>query len=287
MAHSRERKRLISRCSPPALLFLVGVMVDRSHGFQLKESKPSSFNRLSSVGSWISGVTNSPPSQPLLTSDLGAALVSGTSLEDKELECVYKASEDGWSAIDFHERVDGKGSSLVVALSRSGQVFGGFNPLGWRSTDDYYSSNAAFLWFAQGNKPKKCPVLTGGKSELIVGLVFCSFISDFCLVYVYFTGNAAVFDYATGGPCFGAADLIIGEPKAAIMGGFAGPDVMDTSVNAGSLKEGRCSVGGTYNVDRATSWPVRGNFQLVQLEVYCNANVADISSGSGPSWWPF
>ena len=101
-----------------------------------------------------------------LTPALAENLVSGTSLEDKELECVYKGSKDGWSAIDFHKCVDGKGSSLVVGLSRSGQVFGGFNPLGWRSTDDYYNSNAAFLWFAQGDKAEKCPILTGGETIL-------------------------------------------------------------------------------------------------------------------------
>ena len=90
------------------------------------------------------------------------------------------------------------------------------------------------------------------------------------------SGNAAVFDYATGGPCFGAADLVIGEPKAAVMGGFAGPDMMDSSVNAGSLKGGRSTVGGSY--DFVNGWPVRGKFELVQLEVYCNAAISASSS---------
>jgi len=100
----------------------------------------------------------------------------------------------------------------------------------------------------------------------------------------YYTGNAAVFDYATGGPCFGAADLVIGEPKAAIMGGFAGPDMMDTSIGAGSLRSGRSAVGGSYGFTKG--WPVRGEFQLVQLEVYCNAAI-NVASSSTPSWWPF
>ena len=34
------------------------------------------------------------------------------------------------------------------------------------------------------------------------------------------------FDYARGGPQFGAADLIIGAPLSPVMGGFAGPDTM-------------------------------------------------------------
>jgi hypothetical protein len=111
-------------------------------------------------------------------------------------------------------------------------------------------------------------------------ILTCRYALSFPLV-----GNAAIFDYATGGPCFGAADLIIGEPKAAVMGGFAGPDSMDISSSAGSLKEGKCSIGGTYDV--VGNWPVRGSFQLVQLEVYCNAAIAADSSSEGPSWWPF
>ena len=70
------------------------------------------------------------------------------------------------------------------------------------------------------------------------------------------------------------------------MGGFAGPDMEDVSINAGSLKEGKSSFGGSYDI--SPKWPVRGSFQLVQLEVYCNAAVADNPiGGGGSSWWPF
>jgi hypothetical protein len=101
-------------------------------------------------------------------------------------------------------------------------------------------------------------------------------------------GNAAIFDYATGGPCFGASDLIIGEPKAAVMGGFAGPDMEDTSINAGNLKNGKCSGFTTYELTGRRDFPVRGTFQLCQLEVYCNAQFKDSSASSaGTSWWSF
>lgn len=46
------------------------------------------------------------------------------------------------------------------------------------STDDYVSSNAAFLWCPKGKDAVKFPVLQGG--------------------------NAALFDYASAGPVFGA-----------------------------------------------------------------------------------
>jgi hypothetical protein len=160
-------------CCISLFILLVNVTILSSWAFQttsqntplLLRSGSGTSTRSSTrlfIGNFISGVTGSAPSQPLLTRELEAQLVKGTSLEDKELECVYKASQDGWSAIDFHQKVDEKGSSLVVALTRSGKVFGGFNPLGWRSTDDYYNSNAAFLWFAAANTAVKCPILPGG-----------------------------------------------------------------------------------------------------------------------------
>jgi hypothetical protein len=150
-------------------------------------------------------------------------------------------------ALDFHSKVDGMGSGVVVALSTSRKVFGGYNPVGWRSTDDYYTSTSAFLWCLRGQQVVKLPILPGG--------------------------NAAVFDYATGGPCF-SSDLQIGAPRAAVLGGFAGPDMEDMAINAGNLRQGKSSVGVTYNWDDA--WPARGSFRLVDLEVYCRRDLQRI-----------
>ena len=77
------------------------------------------------------------------------------------------------------------------------------------------------------------------------------------------------------------------------MGGFAGPDMEDRSASAGNLRKGTSSIGGAYD-DIKGSWPARGAFELVELEVYANANILPSStsgSGSGgffqmPSW-PF
>lgn len=130
------------------------------------------------------------------------------------------------------------------------------------STDDYGSSNASWLWIQTNAKEAiRIPILSGG--------------------------NTAIFDYATGGPCFGAADLVFGPPKAAIMGGFAGPDMMDTSANAGSLRECSSSPGGAYDCPpNGSGWPF-GKSKIVELEVYCNANVIPNKAGGGFTWWPF
>lgn len=147
----------------------ISCFVPYSRASSVSSSYDISSTQMNSVENWISGITNSPPSKPLLTETLKDGLTRGTSLQDKELYCAYRASQDGWSAIDFHKSVDEKGSAVVIALSRSGQIFGGFNPLGWRSTDDYYQSNAAFLWFASNGSTTatKCPILVGGTYDYV------------------------------------------------------------------------------------------------------------------------
>ena len=159
------------------------------------------------------------------------------------LQCVYKASRDGWSATDFHEKVDTLGSGIVAAKTAfGGTVLGGFNPNGWRSTDDYTTSTTAFLFYkARNGQIVKYPVVAG---------------------------SPAIFDYATSGPCFGATDLIIGPPQAAILGGFTGPDLEDDSLAAGSLKRARILPGQAYDTNK--QWPLRGfNVPLQEVEVYC------------------
>jgi hypothetical protein len=214
----------------------------------------------SPLGDLLSGITGQAPA----SLDYPEDVLEGTNIDPTRsnvaLQCVYKASRDGWSAINFHESVDGRGSALVVVLNKSGKKFGGYNPLGWQSTDDYGASNAAFLWFDKGGgSAVRCPVLSGG--------------------------NAAIFDYATGGPNFGAADLVIGSPQAAVLGGFAGPDMEDTSITAGNLREGSSSPGGAYVVPNG--WPARGKFGVAEIEVYCNGNIKPSGGGGGFSLWPF
>ncbi|KAL7558716.1 hypothetical protein ACA910_013429 [Epithemia clementina (nom. ined.)] len=179
-----------------------------------------------------------------------ATIVKGTFLEGKELQCVYKATRDGWSATAFHSAVDERGSAVVVAQASSplfGPIFGGYNPAGWRSTDDYVLSSSAFLWCLSGPRQKR---MVNVKKYPILS-----------------AGNAAIFDYATSGPNFGSVDLQIGPPRAAIMGGFAGPDMENTAANAGNLRQCKATPGFAYDSD--AQWPVRGTCNLVQVEVYC------------------
>lgn len=140
----------------------------------------------------------------------------------RELKCCYKATLDGFSATDFHNKCDFKGPCVIVAHTTENNPlkFGAFSPEGYRSTDDYYDSFDAFLFYwpqDEENGPVVLPKVGGS--------------------------GAALFDYARGGPQFGADGLLIGPPLAPVMGGFAGPD---TNSGVGDLRQAKSRLGLSY-----------------------------------------
>jgi len=228
-------------------------------------------------------------------------LLASTNLgAGKTLERCYRASEDGWSALDFHRQVDGRGSVVVVGELESGELVGGYNPTGWESRDDYRATPRAFLF---------CSLSTSALEE--------DEERTWTQLGVLGPGDVAIFDYARGGPQFGAADLVIGAPLAPVMGGLSGPDTMDDTRTSGDLHGVSAKLGGSY--ERMPSGMDFPAGELVELEAYCNAAFgfgcgrlqrqvqvesatagSDVSrSGSGandsdgsadpPSvgWWPF
>ena len=148
------------------------------------------------------------------------SLLEGTILEQRKLRRIYKASADGWSAVAFHRNVDFSGPSVVMCRS-SGGVFGGFNPRGWASTDDYAASTTAFLFVQMPRSGEWVKLRKIGGAE------------------------AAIFDYARSGPHFGSNALIIGATQAAVMGGFTGPDTMGMEA-AGNLRRASSQLGLSY-----------------------------------------
>lgn len=173
-----------------------------------------------------------PPPTRLLSEQELQEITVGTFLQGRsDVTCLYKATRDGWSAVNFHDKVDGLGSAVVVARSVSGQIFGGYNPAGWRSTDDYVTSTAAFLWAKQSGGQRFRKQASSQQQQTAKIIKFP----------VLAGGNAAIFDYATSGPTFGASDLQIGPPRAAVLGGFAGPDTVRRNGQCLVLTTAGCS----------------------------------------------
>ena len=62
------------------------------------------------------------------------AVLKQTQLEYMPLGIAYDAETHGWRASSFHTQCDGQGAAVLVATSRSGVVFGGYNPKGGSDT---------------------------------------------------------------------------------------------------------------------------------------------------------
>ncbi|PWA48821.1 hypothetical protein CTI12_AA485300 [Artemisia annua] len=182
-----------------------------------------------------------------------SSLLSKTFLNGKELKCCYKATLDGFSATSFHECSDFKGPCVIIGYTDNLFKFGAFNPEGYRSTDDYYDSFDAFLFYWSDEEKNEPIVLTkvGGS-------------------------GAALFDYARGGPQFGADGLLIGPPLAPVMGGFAGPD---TNSGVGDLRQAKSRLGLSYAKRADGKESLFGDESRASLDevlVFCNPQIASL-----------
>ncbi|KAG7599020.1 TLDc domain [Arabidopsis suecica] len=198
-----------------------------------------------------------PPQQPAYHDDVeipfSLSLVNKTFLKGRELKCCYKASIDGFSATKFHERCDFKGPCVIIAYTKDKSFkFGGFSPEGYRSTDDYYDTFDAFLFYWLDNCDDPIVLSKVGGS------------------------GAALFDYARGGPQFGADGLLIGPPLAPVMGGFAGPD---TNSGIGDLRMAKSRLGLSYAKRKDGKESIFGDENKVSLDdvlVFCSPYIASL-----------
>lgn len=180
------------------------------------------------------------------------SLVNKTFLRGKELKCCYRATIDGFSAANFHECCDFKGPCVIIGYTNKSFKFGAFNPEGYRSTDDYYDTFDAFLfyWIDKETKPIILPKVGGS--------------------------GAALFDYARGGPQFGADGLLIGPPLAPVMGGFAGPD---TNSGIGDLRQAKSRLGLSYAKREDGKESIFGDESratIQEVEVFCSPEIATL-----------
>jgi hypothetical protein len=69
----------------------------------------------------------------------------------QELNLLYRATRDGFSATAFHSKCDGYLNTLTIAESTNGYVFGGFTTQLWNSCICYRSDPSAFILSVRRN----------------------------------------------------------------------------------------------------------------------------------------
>lgn len=104
---------------------------------------------------------------------------------NKKWRLIYRASEHGFSAADFHSKCDNVSNTLTVIKSSCNHIFGGYTSVAWDKSNAYKTDSNAFLFSLVNseNKPEKLMVKnslqavycgakngpTFGKDELSLG----------------------------------------------------------------------------------------------------------------------
>ncbi|CAI2176282.1 10964_t:CDS:2 [Funneliformis geosporum] len=64
-----------------------------------------------------------------------------------DFNLLYRASRDGNTPAAFHQKCDNKGANIVVIkISGTQQIVGGYNPFGWEGNSQWKSTKDSFIF---------------------------------------------------------------------------------------------------------------------------------------------
>jgi uncharacterized coiled-coil protein SlyX len=66
---------------------------------------------------------------------------------EKRFSLLWRGSRDGFGARDFHERCDGRATTLTLIQDTEGNIFGGFTPVEWESREWYWKADPSLKSF--------------------------------------------------------------------------------------------------------------------------------------------
>ena len=96
----------------------------------------------------------------------------GTTLDGRALEVTFDAAASGYAARAFHEACDGAGPCFVVGKTRRGARFGGFNPVGFYSVEDYRETSDAFLCAWEDDAAYRRSLISGRRDRVSAWMLF-------------------------------------------------------------------------------------------------------------------
>ena len=167
----RSHLQITSSLSSSMQLHIFGNKKQRSDSYEKErtypESKPATYD-----------ISTINPLDMFNPASIVKPLLKQTQLENRKLQVIYNAQKDGWDARSFHKKVDGKGSSVVLAKVR-GRWIGGYNPRGWASLGGSRPSVASFLFYQtlfswQKLRVSRTGGMACGKDEFDQGIYFGS-----------------------------------------------------------------------------------------------------------------
>ena len=137
-------------------------------------------------------------------------LVKLCKLSGKQFKLLYRASRDGFSADDFHDKCDNQANTLTVIKTTKGYIFGAYTAMAWDSTSKHKSDPTAFIFSLANpsNQPQLIPIKTHAKAVYCFdshGPVFGGY--DIC---IQTNSNSNNENYSDLGNCY---DFQLYSPK--------------------------------------------------------------------------
>ena len=65
---------------------------------------------------------------------------------NQEFKLLYRASQNGFAAADFHKRCDGIKNTLIIIKSNNGYIFGGYTSAAWSSNNRFVKDTDSFIF---------------------------------------------------------------------------------------------------------------------------------------------
>ncbi len=59
---------------------------------------------------------------------------------------MYRGSENGWNAKDFHSRCDGEGTTISLYKVKDGDIIGGYTSASWSSDNKFVNDKNSLIF---------------------------------------------------------------------------------------------------------------------------------------------
>ena len=85
----------------------------------------------------------------------------------KKIELIYRASKDGSSPKEFHNKCDNQGPTICLYQNDKGFIFGGYAPISWKNSGGWIKNDDSFIFTLtniHGTEPTKFPHSKGNDS---------------------------------------------------------------------------------------------------------------------------
>eukprot|EP01084_Bolivina_argentea_P140209 246568_1 len=80
----------------------------------------------------------------------------------KRFNLLFRATEHGFKAKDFHNKCDNDGQTITIIKSNFGNIFGGYTTVPWTSKEGCHKDIDAFLFLIHSSndlEQKECPLI--------------------------------------------------------------------------------------------------------------------------------